>query len=273
LYRQVLMEERNFSFQPREADLQDIVIAWINDESNSAHRFDIIRKYLPAARMGLDMASGCGTAVFYGLMNGFEMQGIDPEKWKHEFTALKASEYGYPKDWLNCFQKGVGENLPYSDASFDFVTSYQTLEHVESPYKTISEMLRVTKIGGGIHMQCPDYCGTYEPHYRLPWVVGMPNWLIQIYLNLLHRPITGLKTINFVRRAHIRKYLKRYLEKHSELQLIIIDLDKEKFKHFCRQRNIPQSDILFILYRIGIYLWSIFRKGIQINILILIKKK
>ncbi len=109
--------------------LHRVAEAFMNDRENSKHRFDIIIKYMPQAHKILDMASGAGTSGFYGLLNGYDCYGIDPSNWKFEFLQMKINEYNYPKEWINKFTLGYGESMPYRDSEFDFVSSYQTLEH------------------------------------------------------------------------------------------------------------------------------------------------
>jgi 2-polyprenyl-3-methyl-5-hydroxy-6-metoxy-1,4-benzoquinol methylase len=41
------------------------------------------------------------------------------------------------------FLAGDGERLPFADAEFDLVAAIETLEHVASPQRTLSEMRRV----------------------------------------------------------------------------------------------------------------------------------
>jgi len=130
--------------------IERVADAWMNDKSNSKHRFDVINDYFPNSNKLLDMASGTGTFGFYALLHGYDAYGIDPEQWKHNFLKLKAKEYNYPKEWLSKFVIGYGEFLPFEDGVFDFVSSYQTLEHVKDPSKCINEMIRVVKSGGGL---------------------------------------------------------------------------------------------------------------------------
>ncbi|OOM77948.1 hypothetical protein CLPUN_21210 [Clostridium puniceum] len=57
------------------------------------------------------MACGCGTSVFYRLLNGYDVYGIDPEQWKRDFIDMKINEPGFPVEWKEKFYKGVGEQL------------------------------------------------------------------------------------------------------------------------------------------------------------------
>jgi ubiquinone/menaquinone biosynthesis C-methylase UbiE len=189
---QVVREARTrFGIRDR-SYLEEVVDTWMDDSRDPHRRLDVISSFLPSARKILDMASGCGTCVFYGLKNGYDMYGVDPEEWKTTFVALKVSELGYPNEWVSRFSRAVGENLPFPDSAFDCVTTHQTLEHVQDVPEAIGEMIRVTKPGGGMHIHCPDYRSTFEGHYRLPWLPLLPKPLARIYLRALGRPTAGL---------------------------------------------------------------------------------
>jgi ubiquinone/menaquinone biosynthesis C-methylase UbiE len=84
--------------------------------------------------------------VFYGLINGYDVYGVEPEQWKHQFNLMKAREKGYPPSWTRRYSYGVGENLPFADL-FDMISTYQTLEHVQSHKKCFGEFNRVLRGG------------------------------------------------------------------------------------------------------------------------------
>ncbi len=50
---------------------------------------------------------------------------------------------------------GVGEKMPFLDASFDFVVSQVVLEHVKDPFSCASEMMRILKPGGELFCSAP----------------------------------------------------------------------------------------------------------------------
>ncbi len=137
--------------------LNDVTNAWMNDESNSKRRYDLIEKYRGITRNDriLDMASGCGTFVFYGLLHGYDVYGIDPCDWKKKFNEKKIDAKNYPKSWNDIFFLAYGEQLPFDTGFFDIVSSYQTLEHVADVERCISEMLRVLKPGGYWYYNIP----------------------------------------------------------------------------------------------------------------------
>jgi ubiquinone/menaquinone biosynthesis C-methylase UbiE len=61
-------------------------------------------------------------------------------------------------------------NLPFPDASFDFVVAEAILEHVEDPLKAISELHRVLRPGGEIWVDLPmsqQYHPTPNDYWRV----------------------------------------------------------------------------------------------------------
>ncbi len=75
--------------------------------------------------------------------------------------------------------------LPYRDNSFDVVTSFLTLEHVDDVAKTVAEMVRVTRPGGFLYSVVPNYGSFWEPHYGIPWIPYLPKILAKIWVRLL----------------------------------------------------------------------------------------
>jgi len=216
--------------------------AWMSDKSNSVWRYKLIKKFSNFNKNSkiLDMASGCGTFVFYGLLNSYNVYGIEPEEWKNKFNRMKIKLYGYPKNWKNKFIKAFGEHLPFQDESFDIVSSYQTLEHVSDVKSCLKEMLRVTKEGGSIFLHFPDYRSTFEGHYRLPWRPLFQKNLAKTYLKILKRPTLGLDTINYVTKRNVIHLLQIL----GNSKIVITDLDKlffhKRTKHIIKKLSLKK---------------------------------
>lgn len=75
---------------------------------------------------------------------GATVVGIDPAK--DAVAAAKAHAASTNRDIA--YHIGVGEALPYDDASFDVVVCVDVLEHVEDLSKVVSEIARVLRPGG-----------------------------------------------------------------------------------------------------------------------------
>ncbi|MBD3165168.1 methyltransferase domain-containing protein, partial [bacterium] len=57
-----------------------------------------------------------------------------------------------PAQWVTA----MGEALPFRDASFDAVISFEVLEHVVSPVRTMRELHRILKPGGTVLISVPN---------------------------------------------------------------------------------------------------------------------
>ncbi len=75
---------------------------------------------------------------------GAEVTGIDPAKDAIAAAQAHAAEAG--RDIR--YDVGLGEDLPYPDAQFDYVVCVDVLEHVADLPKVLSEVARVLKPGG-----------------------------------------------------------------------------------------------------------------------------
>jgi SAM-dependent methyltransferase len=67
---------------------------------------------------------------------------------------------------------GVGEELPFKDASFDAVISIAVLEHVRNPFRCADEIVRVLKPGGRLICCAPflqPYHGYPSHYYNMTW--------------------------------------------------------------------------------------------------------
>jgi ubiquinone/menaquinone biosynthesis C-methylase UbiE len=233
--------EHQEDFGTDEKWVSTVCNAWMDDLSPK-HRYDTMRSMIGDEELRksriLDMSSGCGTFVFCGLMNGYDVYGIEPAKWKHGFNSLKAKEYRYPDTWMKRFFAGVGEYLPLNDETFDIVSTYQTLEHVQCHRKCFSEFHRVLRKGGYLFIRCPDYASFYEGHYRIPMLPLMNRSLFKAYLRALGRPTKGLDTISYTTKKMICDYLSEDYQvcdiRFSEVKSRICDktrIDSELLTH------------------------------------------
>ena len=70
------------------------------------------------------------------------------------------------------FHIGTGESLPFENDTFDFIFSYDVLEHVQDVAKTIEECRRVLKKGGKMFLVFPQFYQPFESH--LGFVTKLP---------------------------------------------------------------------------------------------------
>jgi SAM-dependent methyltransferase len=91
---------------------------------------------------------GCGSGWSSELLRqkGFDVVGMDLDG-----SAFEPDQ----QDGLK-FSVGSAIQLPFADASFDVVTSYQVVEHIEQPEKAFAEMYRVCRPGGVLIVAGPN---------------------------------------------------------------------------------------------------------------------
>ena len=128
--------------------LDQVVQNWFDEDREQNLRWPVIHSRLPRVGRVLDMAAGCGTFLLCGLKHGQDVWGVEPEGWKRKYFRLKIEGGGYPARFLEHLLPGVGERPSFKDQSFDLVTTYQTLEHVQNVGRCLNEMLRVLRTGG-----------------------------------------------------------------------------------------------------------------------------
>jgi SAM-dependent methyltransferase len=164
-----------------------------------------------------------------GLMaTGLEINKEYFEKVKTEFPHLD----------LLCYDGGT---FPVPDDSFDFVTSFQVLEHVSSIEHIIKECLRVLKPGGIMYHVCPNYHSFYEGHYKVFWLPFLNKKTARMYLKLLGCYSPFFEELNIVKPKHIIKVFKKY---KNELEMI--SLGQKEFVRKFSYEQIEKIDQGFL---------------------------
>ncbi len=96
----------------------------------------------------LDIACGLGLLLKEAASLGLETYGIDISS-----VAVELARKNSPQSEI---LEGSGENLPYSDNSFDYITNLGSLEHFLHPERGVQEMSRVLKPEGKAAVLLPN---------------------------------------------------------------------------------------------------------------------
>jgi SAM-dependent methyltransferase len=114
-----------------------------------------ILKELPRGRV-LDVPAGEGALAGRLIAAGFDVRCCDlyPEIFRLSHVAIN--------------QGNLDGVLPFEEASFDYVTCVEGLEHIENPRQAVREFARLLKPGGHLIASAPNILNIEE---RLKWLV------------------------------------------------------------------------------------------------------
>ena len=128
---------------------------------------DICRRVTDRRPRILDV--GCGTGANLLMLSEYgDAEGVDLS----EDALAFCRERGLEKVKL-----GAGEQLPYDDGTFDLVTAFDVVEHMDDDLAGLSEMRRVLRPGGRVLLFVPafmflwgvqDDVSNHRRRYRLP---------------------------------------------------------------------------------------------------------
>ena len=119
---------------------------------------ELRQKVVPRAS-GAVFEIGCGGGInqrFYDTARVTSYAGIDPSPKLLDYARSAAQAKGWSAD----IRQGVGEAIPFPDASFDTAVCTYTLCSVEDPDQVLGELRRILKPGGRLlfleHGRSPD---------------------------------------------------------------------------------------------------------------------
>jgi SAM-dependent methyltransferase len=119
------------------------------------HRYYVAR-HLASGKRVLDVACGEGYGSFIVAAVAASVVGVDiaAEAVQHASERYKTENLRYVE--------APAANLPFDDASFDLVISFETIEHHDQHEEMLDEILRVLKSDGALLISSPN-----KQHYSL----------------------------------------------------------------------------------------------------------
>jgi SAM-dependent methyltransferase len=176
----------------------------------------------------LEIGSGIGTRCLLGnAIWGSQFTGVEPCLNTYSPLLEAIVEFQKSNSSLSyVFLNTPGEKIGLYDNSFDYVISFDVLEHVQEPKKVISEVFRLLKPNGKFYFTTVNYFSFYEGHYRIPWIPGQKKDVASFWVKLFKRNPKFLNEINFISR-----------------QEILMDLRQAGFKNINMGHVYPAADL------------------------------
>ena len=124
-----------------------------------AARYELVAT-AAAGRDVLDAACGVGYGSALLAANAASVTAVDLSV---DALAVGAQTYAHP---AVRYAAARVESLPFPDASFDVVASFETIEHITEPAAALAEFARVLRPGGRIFLSVPN--GVRDRHNGNP---------------------------------------------------------------------------------------------------------
>ena len=123
--------------------------------SGQERRLGMIRQWV-TLEGAVILDNGCGLGTYLEAFGRFTQArfGLEVELERAVQAAPQAEG----------IVNAVGEQLPFSDNTFDFILSNEVLEHVQDDALAVREMVRVVKPRGRIVIFCPNRWYPFEQH-------------------------------------------------------------------------------------------------------------
>ena len=102
----------------------------------------------------LDIGSGLGTFVLVAALGGRDAVGVEPGP--EEIALARERAASLPGGDPDAFSSGVGEALPYADASMGGALLHDVLEHVGDWRAVLREARRVLAPGAPLYVKGPS---------------------------------------------------------------------------------------------------------------------
>lgn len=117
--------------------------------------YDQVKKLNPKRLLDLGCLDGSFTLTVANNIPGCEVVGVDLTKDGIEIARTRALAKMLPAEYIQGKIETVLQTLP--DYSFDVVTFFEVIEHVEDVQKVLRLIDRVLKPGGSVLVSTPDF--------------------------------------------------------------------------------------------------------------------
>jgi len=110
-------------------------------------RMGMIRHIAPPGSRILDVGTGSGELLYVGQQHGYQMEGIEIDPRYAEFGRRTYGVELRTQSW---------EDLSEPPETFDVVTIFHVLEHLENPVRVLGKLSRLLRPGGKLIVEVPN---------------------------------------------------------------------------------------------------------------------
>jgi 2-polyprenyl-3-methyl-5-hydroxy-6-metoxy-1,4-benzoquinol methylase len=162
-------------------------------------RYNLIKKYKPSGSL-FDLGAGWGHFMLTGQQFGYDVYGIEISEQPYLYSK---HDLKLPVDHIDFFEMK-------EDKTFDIITMWDVLEHIDKADSFIEKCARVNTKGGYIVIQVPQIDSYFAKKYKDEWKM----------MSLDHVNYFGKKTITQLLNKH--GYEVECIKSSFEIKLFIM---------------------------------------------------
>jgi SAM-dependent methyltransferase len=172
----------NSTRQALEAYLTKLYTGVFSKEAISAHlenhigfafaeyATQVIRPRLHEGAKVLDIGCGFGSCVLAARNVDLDAVGVEIAPFEVGFARSRLQKLRPQDDPKSVYLCGDARRLRFAPESFDAVTFWNVIEHIENWGSVMDAAARYLKPGGIVFIICPNYMAWRdEAHYHVPW--------------------------------------------------------------------------------------------------------
>ncbi|MEM2046783.1 MAG: class I SAM-dependent methyltransferase [Candidatus Jordarchaeales archaeon] len=149
---------------------------------------ELLKRFSPVeGKFFLDVGCGAGGLAIAFMKKSSTTVAFDIDPKYLKVARAWGDEEGVELNLL----MASGESMPFRNGAFDFVACSDIIEHLNDPFRMVSEVARVLKKGGIVYLTCPNRISPRiiwkDNHYLLPFFTLLPRRFADVYVKNMKR--------------------------------------------------------------------------------------
>jgi SAM-dependent methyltransferase len=167
----------------------------------------IVEQRIKPGMKVLEIGSGLGFVSLWLARRNVNVKQLEPTAGPFDVFAKLATEIAACSAGVSPDRLTIGaEDLdPARHGTFDFLFSFNVLEHIADLDRAMAAMATVLAPGGVMLHCCPNYTFPYEPHLGIPLVPFAPGLTERFFPVRIAAQKTVWDSLNFVTARRLRR--------------------------------------------------------------------
>lgn len=200
----------------------------------------------------LDLGCGMGGFAVAAELAGAQVTALDYNPAYCVITAARGDRHGMRMPVM----RAAGEALPLPSASYNIVTAWDVLEHVQQPAAMLAEIARVLRPGGWAMLTAINRFAFRDPHYHLPLINYLPRPAAELLIGLAGRSKRNAAFRDRQRLSEMHYFTYGAIERlAARYGLHALDLDEQRVRRGeLAPRRARRRQVLQAVDRLGLTL-------------------